>query len=73
MNATEAYRHVLNAAIALHQVRTVQPRWMIGVCTQKQLVTAIRKITPRVQRMEARLNKARAKRRTSTNRPKCLQ
>lgn len=73
MNATEAYRHVLNAAIAFHHVRTVKPKTMAGVCTQKQLITAIRKVTLRVQRMEARLTKARAKRKTSIHRPACLR
>jgi hypothetical protein len=68
MTNTEAYRHVLNAAIALTKAEMTMP-----MHARKQLVTAIRKIERRVQRMEARLAHIRSKRRTSTDRPKCLQ
>jgi hypothetical protein len=65
MNATEAYREVYEAAVKQHKRMQGLPH--------KRLGRALRTVILRIDKMERRLAKARAKRRTSTNRPKCLQ
>lgn len=62
MNATEAYRAVYEAALKHHRLGK-----------SRALHRALRIVIMRIERMEQRLAKVRAKRRTSTDRPKCLQ
>lgn len=69
MNLTECWQLVLNAAVAFEeeQVRAVA---MYGTRGMPELSTAIHKVRPKVERMQARLEALRARRAGKPLRPK---